>query len=170
MSWLKELAPLLGTVLGGPASALVSAFGGVAASFVAEKLGLEDSTVETVSKALQAGKMTPDQIVKLKEAEIEFEKFLAQNKIDLEKIAAADRADARNMQIQTRSWLPGVLAIAVTVGFFGILSWMLKGDYPKSDALLVMLGSLGTAWTSIIAFYFGSSHGSQAKNELLVRK
>ena len=161
---------MIGTVLGGPTGALVSAFGGVAASYVAQKLGLEDATVETVSKALQAGKMTPDQIVQLKQAEIEFEKFLEANKIDLERIAAADRDSARKMQTEVKSYIPGTLALAETDGFFGILSWMLTGDYPKSDALLVMLGSLGTAWTSIIAFYFGSSHGSFQKNELLARK
>jgi xanthosine utilization system XapX-like protein len=71
------------------------------------------------------------------------------------------------MQTSVRSFIPPTLSILVTVGFFGILIGLMLQKFQTSDALMLMLGSLGTAWTGIIAFYFGSSAGSQAKDELL---
>jgi hypothetical protein len=59
------------------------------------------------------------------------------------------------------------MAFLVTLGFFGILGALMYGGVQKSDEIMVMLGSLGTAWTGIIAFYFGSSNGSQNKDSLL---
>jgi hypothetical protein len=72
------------------------------------------------------------------------------------------------MQATTRSMMPPILAGAVTLGFFGILILMFIGRVDSNNpAILMMLGSLGTAWTGIIAYYFGSSAGSQAKTDLL---
>jgi hypothetical protein len=72
------------------------------------------------------------------------------------------------MQATTRSLMPPVLAGTVTVGFFGIMVMMFIGKVDSANpAILMMLGSLGTAWTGIIAYYFGSSAGSQAKTDLL---
>jgi hypothetical protein len=75
------------------------------------------------------------------------------------------------MQTSTRSWVPPLLAAAVTVGFFAILGGMMFGKMSVADntALTMMLGSLGTAWTGIIAYYFGSSAGSAQKTEILNR-
>jgi gas vesicle protein len=157
----KGVAPVIGTALGGP-------LGGAAAAFLADKLGIESKTVGAVTEVLNSGKLTPDQILQVKLAEQDFNKFLEQNKIDLVKINIDNTKDARAMQVAVRSNVPAVLAFFVTLGFFGILGFMLGSPaYRPTEPLLIMLGSLGTAWTGIIGFYFGSSHGSQNKDVML---
>lgn len=158
--FLKTLAPLIGTALGGP-------LGGAAATFVASKLGLKESTIEVVSDVLNSGKMTPDQIAQLKLAEIDFQKFLETNKIDLAKMDLENVKDAREMQKSTRATTPAVLSYGVTLGFFGILSSMLFYSYQPTEPLLIMLGALGAAFGAVVNFWLGSSHGSQVKSELL---
>lgn len=161
MEWLKTLAPMLGTALGGP-------LGGAAASFLADKLGIESKTIEAVTEVLNSGKMSPEQISAIKLAEIDFSKFLLTNKIDMEKVHAGDRNSARTMQAATRSPMPAVLTLLITLGFFGVLAWMLYDErVMDSPPLLIMLGSLGTAWTGACAFWFGTTSNSGKKDEML---
>lgn len=164
MEWLKTIAPLIGTALGGP-------LGGAAASFIAGKLGIPDATITAVTDVLNSGKMTPEQISGLKLAELDFQKFLESNKIRLEELAVADRGSAREMQIVTSSNMPAILTLLVTAGFFGILCWMMYDDHVvDSPPLLIMLGSLGTAWTSCVAFWVGTTSSSGKKDALLAQK
>lgn len=162
MDWLGKLVPTVATALGGPLA-------GMAAEFVAKKLGMDSADVEAVNKTLQSNKLTADQIAKLQEAELELKAKAQEMGIKFEELAVKDRASARDMQVSTRSFVPGLLAMVVTSGFFGILWMLMSGEAVKSDALMLMLGSLGTAWTSIVAFYFGSSAGAQAKDAMLYK-
>ncbi len=163
MDWLKTLAPLLGSALGGP-------LGGAAASFLADKLGIEAKTVEAVTEVLNSGKMTPEQITSIKQAEIEFQKFLESNKIKMEEIAAGDRASARDLLKVTAAKTPAVLTYIITIGFFGVLAGMFYWPEVKESApLMIMLGSLGTAWTGACAFWFGTTHNSAQKTNLLAQ-
>lgn len=161
MDWLKTIAPLLGTALGGP-------IGGAAAAFIADKLGVQEKTVQAVSEVLNSGKMTPEQITSIKQAEIEFQKFLESNKIKLEELAVSDRKNARELLVATKAKTPAVLTYIITVGFFGVLGAMFYWPEVKESApLMIMLGSLGTAWTGACAYWFGTTNGSQTKNDLL---
>lgn len=160
---LKTIAPLLGTALGGP-------LGGAAAAFIADKLGLDSKTVKNVSEVLNGSKMDPSQIMQIKLAEIEFEKFCKTHEIDVAKLDMDNTKDARDMQKQTRSYFPATLSTFVTAGFFSILVTMLVYEYKPTEPLLIMLGALGAAFGAVVNFWLGSSAGSQRKDALLAEK
>ena len=162
MDWLKTLLPTLGTALGGP-------LGGIAASFIADKLNVPEKTVKAVTEAISAQSLTPDQLSQLKLAEIEFQKYLKDNNIKLEEIAAADRGSARDMLKSTRSYVPATLTFGITAGYFVVLIGMMMKWFEVSDSqvMLIMLGQLGTAWGVTIAFWFGTTSGSKDKTEML---
>jgi hypothetical protein len=157
MDWLKQIAPTIATALGGPLA-------GLAVDAISKAVGIDP---KDVNKTIAEGKLTADQIAQIKTAELAMAARAQEMGLDFEKIAVDDRKSARQMQATTQSFIPGLMAIAVTVGFFGILVGLMTEHFKTSDALMLMLGSLGTAWTGIIAFYFGSSAGSQKKDELL---
>ena len=157
MDWLKQIAPTIATALGGPLA-------GLAVDAVSKAIGVDP---KDVTKTISEGKLTADQIAQIKTAELAMAARAQEMGLDFEKIAVDDRKSARQMQSTTQSWIPGLMAISVTIGFFGILVGLMTEHFKTSDALMLMLGSLGTAWTGIIAFYFGSSAGSQRKDDLL---
>jgi len=159
MEWLSQIAPGIATALGGPLA-------GLAVSAISKALGIDEKDVQNT---IDSGKLSAEQLASLKQAEIELQAKAQELGLDFEKLAVDDRKSARDMQAATKSSIPATLAIGVTIGFFGILIGLMTDNVTKSDALLLMLGSLGTAWTAIVSFYFGSSASSQNKDEMLHR-
>lgn len=158
MSWLEQIAPTIATCLGGPLA-------GLAVAAVSKALNVSSDSVQSI---LESGKLDAKQIADIKLAEIELQKQEQQLGLNFEQLAVQDRASARDLQKATGSFVPPTLAILVTTGFFSILCYLMA--YPadtQNTPLMIMLGSLGTAWTGIIAFYFGSSASSRAKDQML---
>jgi hypothetical protein len=163
MDWTATLKSLAPTV----ASAFLGPLGGVAVAAVGNLLGVSDATQSKIADAIQSGQMTPEQVSKLKELELQYKNDEAERGFKYSELEFKDRDSARDMQTSVRSWVPPTLAMCITAGFFGILGAMLLGYAKQSNELMIMLGSLGTSWTGIIAFYFGSSVGSKEKTALL---
>jgi hypothetical protein len=161
LNLVKTVAPSIATAVGGPLA-------GMATKMISEALlGKPDGTEDEL---LQAAKnATPEQLLALKKAEQDFAIKMRELDIDLERISNEDRNSARNREIKTKDMTPRLLAGAVTFGFFGVLSWMIINGLPINggEALLVMLGTLGTAWGAIVSYYFGSSAGSREKTDQL---
>jgi hypothetical protein len=157
MDWLTQIAPTIATALGGPLA-------GLAVTALSKVFGVPEKDVQGM---IESGKMSAEQLQQVKIAELELQKQAQALGLNFETLAVEDRKSARDMQISTHSIVPPILAGAVTIGFFGILYSLMMGYAQESNQLMIMLGSLGTAWTGIIAFYFGSSSGSQHKDEML---
>lgn len=141
------VAPTLGTALGGP-------LGGAAASAIAGVLGC-DTDPQSLQKAIS--KATPEQLTEIKKAELDFEARMKELDVDLYALQTQDTADARKHF--AKDWTARFLAIALCLLFAGyiILVTVLPPDQ-NSDAIInLILGSITGSFSTVIAFYFGSS-------------
>lgn len=168
MDFLKTFGPLIGQVAPSLATALGGPLAGMAVKALSTALfGHQDASEDEIAAAMATA--TPEQLAQLKKVDLDFKVQMKSLDIDLERISVDDRKSARDMQRDTRDWIPRVLAIGVTFGFFGILIYMLVFGLPSSgnEAMLLLLGALQTAWMGIISFYFGASSSDSSREKML---
>ena len=166
--WKKvvgTVAPTIATALGGPLAGLaVKAIGGA--------LGMGEGATEAEVAAKIAG-ATPADLLALKKADQEFALEMQRLEVDLERIAAGDRDSARQMQRETKSWAPPVLAAVVVGGFIAasvaVLGGWVEGLKDPLIAALVgsVIGNITAATMLVLNFYFGTSASSRAKDETI---
>lgn len=160
---IGTVAPTIATALGGPLA-------GTAVNAITTALGLDSNTpVKDVAAAVQTA--DPEVLLKLKQAEQEFQATLAKLEVDLEKIAADDRASARQREAQTGDRMPSVLAISLLLLFAGqqiaVFLGMMPTDETSKTALIKGLSLLETALTLMLGYYFGSSASSRRKTDAM---
>lgn len=170
LGFFKKAMPFItaGLSIAGPA--------GVAASSILGKvLNVSSPTIDSVQKALASLTLTPELQVQLAEAEnqykLQMQQMGYQNAEDLEKLAVADLASARTMQIATRSWTAPTLAWVIVISFF-IAVWAVLTGHGKVEAAFAgtLIGYLAANCQQVVSYYFGSSAGSDRKTELLATK
>jgi hypothetical protein len=155
-SGILNFAPTIAKALGVPGFIADGAAG-----VLKGVLGLgTEATAQDVQAEL--AKLTPADYVKLREADLTYKQNLLDAGVKLEEIAMQDRDSARKNQASTQSKTPDILMFVLTVGFFGLLALMWWRPPPPEckDMLMVMVGTLGTAWTAGVTFFYGSSQGS----------
>ena len=159
MDWLKSIAPTIATAMGGPLA-------GMAVEAISKAIGVDPSEVQNT---INSGKMTADQIASLQTAEIALKARAQEMGLDFEKLAVADRASARQMQISTNSFVPPALSIMIVVAWSAVQYFLLTHviDPSMRELIARVLGTLDGALMLVLSFYFGSSSGSQAKDTML---
>lgn len=175
MSGWDKVKKVIGTVAPSIATALGGPLAGQAISVITGALGLGPTEEE---KAIQVISQSPDALLKLKLAEIDFQKFLTESGIKLEeldvqreKIATDDRASARNLGV-VRGLAPQItLSFAYTCGYFMVLIGLMTGVFhvweEGHDLLLGLVGALSAGQVQILNYWFGSSSGSVRSSQML---
>ena len=96
-----SIAPTLGTAIGGP-------LGGIATKVICETLGCKEDT-KSINKAIQQA--TPEQLLKLKTAEKEFQIQMKELDVDIFALETADKQDARGKF--SKDWTARIMGITV---------------------------------------------------------
>ena len=143
-----SVAPTLGAALGGP-------LGGMAGDVISKVLGVENNPA-SLEKAIQNA--TPEQLMEIKKAEIEFEAKMKELDVDIYKIEAEEKKDARKHF--SKDWTARIIGIAMVGGFLGYIFLVtLQPPEQNSEALInLVLGYLGGLASAVISFYFGASN------------
>ncbi|CAN7435944.1 hypothetical protein [Paraburkholderia terricola] len=171
MDVLKTVAPWLVTALTGGVPGIAA----MAASAIAGKLGFTDGSVDAVRSALTGQQMTPEQLLALKQADDDFALKMRQAgfmhaenmagiQVQADRVAADDRASARNFAVAEHDHTARNLAYMYTVALFAVigLEFLLAARQIRLDdgvmrALDTLFGILIAMVLGSKEYFFGSS-------------
>lgn len=157
---IGAVAPTIATVLGGPLA------GAAVASVSKAIFGKEDATEDEIKEALLAA--SPETLERIKETEIEYQKFVMGLRVELEQSYLKDVQDARlrhsnNVYIL----LLGVFVIlACVVAICLIVHTISTGVINTSIDILIgsIVGSIFTVLIQVVSYFFGSSQGNNTES------
>ena len=153
MDWKKivgTVAPVLGTALGGP-------LGGVAGNVISSVLGVEN-TEEAIAQAITSG--DPEVLAKIKQAELDFRERMRELDIEEERLAFQDLDSARHREMTVKDRVPGFLGITTVLLFVTYAAAVTFWPTPLKEGVVnLVFGWVGGMATSVMTYYFGSSHG-----------
>lgn len=154
--------PLLGAALPIPGGAAIGAA-------LASAVGAATGSPEDVLAAITANS---DAQLKARQFELAHQETMLQMQLkyesDMYAAQVEDRSSARSMQTNTRAFTVPTLAFIIVGAFIAMVGSTLLG-YAKVDSVLAgtLVGYLSAKCEQVIAFYFGSSAGSEQKSVLL---
>lgn len=130
-------------------------FGGSDAEATATSVINIAKTVTGVSNPTEAVEMVATD----SNAQLRFQQALLAYQESMFRAELADVDSARKREMAVQDITPRVLALVVTVGFFGLLGFLVFHEAPAGsrDILNIMIGALGAGFGSVLGYYFGSS-------------
>lgn len=145
------VAPSIGQALGGP-------LGGMAMNVVADALGCEPNE-RAVERAVQQA--TPEQLMELKNKELEFEAKMKELDVDLFALETADKQSARTHF--SRDWTAKLIGVTMVFFFCAYIAMItvMPPEQNSMELINLVLGYMGGLVSAVISFYFGASNSSK---------
>ncbi|CAM0009128.1 hypothetical protein VPHK367G1_0026 [Vibrio phage K367 g1] len=165
MDWksiVGTVAPTIATALGGPMA-------GAAVKFLGDQfLGDENASEQQVSEFVQSA--NPETLLKIKHADYEFKTKMAKLGVDVFKIEADDKKNARKEHSQSK--MPAILSVGLTVFIAGIVWLLFYVAVPTGarEVLFMLLGVVVKEWGNSMQYWFGTTRGSSEKNAMIKTK
>lgn len=156
---VADFAPLLGSLLGGPAGASVGAL-------IASEYGTKSDPAEIAAKI----STDPNAAINLRKIELDNKAELMRIKTESLRIEAQDRQNARAEHKDSK--MPAVLSIGLTllVAFIVYLLFYVAVPTGAKEVLFMMLGIVAREWAGSMQYWFGTTRSSADKNKLLMTK
>jgi hypothetical protein len=170
-AFVKKGAPLLGSVIGGPA-------GGAVGSIISWAFGESDPHM-----LLNKLESDPEALTKLKELELKHRERLEELSIEAAKIELQETqvefADTQSARQRETAIVQAtgkkdlnlyILAWVVVGGFFlltGLMMVLPELNGANNAMVNIMFGGLVSGFATVLGYFFGSSKGSSEKTQLL---
>ena len=138
---------------------------------LSEILNIGTTIIDKIFPDKQAAEAAKIKLIELQQQgefkEIDAE--LERKRLDIQDIASVRARESAMASSGKRDATPPILAISLTIGFFGLLTLLIFVDVDKEAMTLlqIMLGCLGTAFVQVISYYFGSSSSSRKKDDVI---
>lgn len=163
---LKTFAPTIAGIVG-TANPLA---GAALATLGRTLLNDEKATEDQIAEAVMAAK--PETLLEVKKADHAF--AIENRKLDVreQEIHQQDRASARDRETKTADPTPRRLAYLILGGFVVMVTYVIGWGLAKMDTTQAamagtLIGFVSAKAEQIVAYYFGSSAGSKAKDDML---
>ena len=167
MDWMATLKTLAPTV----ASAFLGPLGGVAVAGLGKLFGVSDATQDKIGKFIQQGQMTPEQVAAIQTLEMEYLEHERERGFKYAELEFKDRDSARTANVNGGTqkmlfWLSIVLLVIT----LGTEVAVLFNGYPADTPEIIVgriLGLMDAVALMVLAYWYGSSSGSESKTQLL---
>lgn len=163
-----KFAPIVGTLIGGPAGAAVGGLVAAALGTAGSPDAVQAAIATDPQAALKLAQFQSDNSVKLQQMAFAHADNVLAAQTAVAQSDVQDRASARERETKLGGYTTPMLAWLIIGGSLALTAAVVTGYVTKDPTLATLVGTaLGSVWSEakqVLSYYFGSSAGSANKD------